>query len=148
VIEDDPPASERWKQSGAHVAIGPATDSDLVERAGQNARTLIIAGDLRFQTSAVIEAAAEGARLAGIERLVVCMERAETEILELIRGAGLDHIVLLTGGGRWRRLMRQSVPAGALAEAIDAADDIAGRPRLVLDLTTDGGWAALGLSPP
>ena len=45
--------------------------------------------------------------------------------------------------GRWPRARR--VADELVAEAVDAADDLAGDPRLVLDLNDPGGRAKLGL---
>jgi hypothetical protein len=146
VIEDDLSAGAHWKEFGAHVALGSPADPDLVERAGQNVRTLMMAGG--DDSREVMAAVAEGARLAGIGRLVVCLQRSDESVLEAVRAAGIDHVVLLTGRSRLKRLLGPVVPADSLAEAMDAADDLAGNPRLVLDLTREGGWTALGLRPP
>jgi uncharacterized protein YbjT (DUF2867 family) len=135
VVEDDPDASKRWKSLGAYVARPDYDMTDLVERAAQNVRTIVIgedAGKERDQVQSILE----GAGLAGVERLVMYSGSPVAAVVDAIRESRLQYLVLSTRG----------VSAEDLAEAIDAADDIAGRPRLELDLTETASWVALGFS--
>ncbi len=131
----DPAGSARWKELGAHVARGDHDDSDVIERAGQNARTIVV-----FEpTPLVLTAVVEGARLAAIERIVVCSGRPVD--VEEVRTSGLSYVLLVATSRRSRK-------HEAIAEAIDAADDLAGDVRLELDLSRRDAWAALRLAPP
>jgi hypothetical protein len=63
--------------------------------------------------------------------------------VDLLRSQRLDYIFLRV---RRNTLLRRSAPIpAAVAEAIDAADDLAGSPRLELDLSDPAGARALGL---
>jgi hypothetical protein len=122
---------------GAHVATGDAGDDDLVERAAQGSRTIVIGA----VPNEVRAAALAGADRARVERAVL-LEGGGADV-----PASMSWVVLVTSGRRL--LVRRRAPApAALAEAIDAADDLAGEPRLVVDLTTEEGWRALRLEPP
>ena len=118
--------------AGAHVATGDAGDDDLVERAAQGARTIVLGGG-----AAVRAAALEGAARAGVDRAVLIDGDAES-----VPGS-MSWVLLVT-----RRRIRRGPPIEAVAEAVDAADDMAGEPRLTADLTRSEGWAALGLTGP
>ena len=121
------------RYEGAHVATGDVGDDDLVERAGQGARTIVL-GEVGAAARA---AALAGAARAGVERAVLIGEPGEVP-------AGMSWIALAVP----RRMFRRgAVAPEELAEAIDAADDLAGEPRLVADLGTDQGWRALRLEP-
>ncbi len=139
VVEPSPERSETWRRAGAHVARGSARDADLIERASQNARTLVVL-DVDQE---ILRAAVEGARLAGVERIVVTGTRTLPESTALLRSSGLDYVVLETG----RRLLGAAAPAN-VARAVDAADDLPGRPRLELLLRTAEAWRELRLDPP
>ena len=115
--------------AGAHVATGEPGDDDLVERAAQGARTIVAGTEGRG-------AALAGAARAGVDRAVLIGGDAD-EVPE-----SLSWILLVT-----KRRFRRGVGMADVAEAIDAADDMAGEPRLVADLTTDEGWRALRLDP-
>ncbi len=127
VIEADAASAARWKELGAYVAPGSEADADLVERAAQDVRTIVVFEDAQ----ASIEAVLEGAGLAGVERLVVCTREPSEHLLTRVRASQIDYVVLKVGSpgllGRARR------PSGT-AEAIDAADDLGGHPRLEVDL--------------
>ena len=139
VIEPSPQRAEGWRRAGAHVARGSSSDADLIERAAQNARTLVVLG----ADQEVVSAAVEGARLAGVERIVATGARFEPALTALLRSSGLDYVVLETG----RRLLGDASPAD-VGRAVDAADDLPGRPRLELSLKTTEAWRELRLEPP
>lgn len=127
------PGEEATPYAGAHVAAGDTGDDDLVERAAQGARTIVL-GEVGDRAPAL-----EGAARAGVERAVLMGGRGED-----VPGS-MSWVVLVVPRSLLRR---RSLPPDALAEAIDAADDLAGEPRLVVDLGTDEGWAALRLERP
>jgi len=139
VVEPSPEQAEGWRRAGAYVARGSSSDADLIERASQSARTIVVVeADLE-----VLSAAVEGARLAGVERIVATAARAAPEMMALLRSSGLDYVVLETG----RRLLGAATPAD-VGRAVDAADDLSGRPRLELALKTAEAWHELRLEPP
>ena len=129
------------REMGVHLARGEWWDADLVERAAQNVRTIVY---LDPQTGP-LDGVLDGARAAGVERLVLCGV-IPREVRELMRSLPYDHVMLETG--RKRGFLRSVLPAGAVAEAVDAADDLAGNPRLELDLTKDESWTELKLEAP
>ncbi|HZJ50545.1 MAG TPA: NAD-binding protein [Actinomycetota bacterium] len=139
VIEPSPERAEGWRRAGAHVARGSSSDADLIERASQNARTIVVLD----ADQEVLSAAVEGARLAEVERIVATGARTTPELIALLRSSGLDYVVLETG----RRLLGAATPAD-VGRAVDAADDLPGRPRLELSLRTTEAWRELRLEPP
>lgn len=139
VIEPSPERAEGWRRAGAHVARGNSNDADLIERASQNARTIVVLD----ADQEVLSAAVDGARLAGVERIVATGARTAPELIALLRSSGLDYVVLETG----RRLLGAATPAD-VGRAVDAADDLPGRPRLELSLRTTEAWRELRLEPP
>ncbi|HEX2295221.1 MAG TPA: hypothetical protein VHN37_07930 [Actinomycetota bacterium] len=114
---------------GAHVAVGDPGDDDLVERAAQGARTIVAGEEGRA-------AALAGAARAGVDRAVLVGGDAAGA------PASMSWVLLVT-----KRRLRRGVAPADVAEAVDAADDMAGEPRLVVDLTTEDGWRALRLDP-
>jgi hypothetical protein len=126
---------------GVHIARGEWWDADLVERAAQNARTVVYIDPQTGPLDGVLD----GARAAGVERLVLCGV-IPREVRELIRTLPYDHVMLETS--RKRGFLRSVLPVTAVAEAVDAADDIAGNPRLELDLTKPEAWGELKLEAP
>lgn len=121
---------------GAHVATGELGDEDLVERACTGVRTIVV-GDAGPDHAALLAAAAR----AGVDRAV------------FVGGSPGD----VPGSMSWVALvlprprllgLGKTLARDAVAEAVDAADDLAGEPRLVADLTTEEGWRALRLDPP
>ena len=108
-----------WSDLGAHIAKGNGTDADLLERAGQGARTVVLFDPSGDQAAAAVEAAAS----ARIERLVVCSKKLGEEV-DVVRSSGLSYVFLITG----RRAR------SAAAAAIDWADDLAGDVKLEVDL--------------
>ena len=147
-LAPDADAAARWRALGAHVAVGGATDPDLVERAAQGVRTVVVAlrppraplGRAPSASEGVLESVVEGARAASPSvRLVVYADALREEERDAV--ARVEHIVLLARGLR-------PPPAEAVAEAIDAADDLAGQPRVELDLRRSAAWETLGVAPP
>ena len=137
VIEPDERAGQRWRALGAHVARGQADDPDLVERAAQNVRTVVLL------SGAELGPILPPARAAGVGRVVACVADAGELDLE---GEGMDFVLLLRSTRRWPR--RSAVGPVVLAEAIDAADDLPGNPRMIVDLDDVSQWGRLGLEPP
>ena len=147
-LAPDADAAARWRALGAHAAVGAAADPDLVERAAQGVRTVVVAlrptraplGRTPSAPEGVLESVVEGARAASPSvRLVVYADALRDEEREAV--ARVEHVVLLARGLR-------PPPAEAVAEAIDAADDLAGQPRVELDLRRSGAWETLGVTPP
>ena len=132
---------QTWRELGVHVAVGDPADADLVERAAQSCRTVVLLGKAGTDPE-VIASVTEAAFAAGVDRLVVCRgpERAPIPPLDDWKAG---YVVLEQVTGRWPRAKR--VPSEVVAQAVDAADDLAGEPRLVVDLNDPGGRAQLGL---
>jgi Trk K+ transport system NAD-binding subunit len=137
VIEPDGAAAEHWRALGAHVAAGDPADADLVERAAQNARTIVALADTD------IEPLVQGAIAARVERVVLCVHDHGPHV---VAGSDLDFVALVVPRTRFAR--RAAVSPQALAEAVDAADDMAGNPRMFVNLGDAAGWRALGLEAP
>lgn len=149
VIEGDPVGAERWRKLGAYVATGAPDDPDLIERAAQNVRTIVLL-ERDGRAGGSIPAVVEGAKLASVPRILLCSTKPEQVSLDSLRSSGLDYVVLklpsrraLMRGGKLSRIAPE-----ALADAISAADDLAGHPRLELDLAKAASWRRLNLSPP
>jgi hypothetical protein len=123
---------------GAHVATGDLSDEDLVERACQGVRTVVVGEAAAEDRASALAAAAR----AGVDRAVFVGAAPDCDV-----PSGMTWVALVLP--RARLLGRRKAPgADAVAEAVDAADDLAGEPRLVADLGTDEGWRALRLDPP
>jgi uncharacterized protein YbjT (DUF2867 family) len=135
------PALENLATLGVRIARGPYLDADLVERSAQNVRTIVL-----FEADdEVLEAIIEGAAAAGVDRVVLCSSSIEEPVRERLRASGLEYVVLQAPRkGRFRK----GVPDEALAEAVDAADDMAGRLRLELNLNERDAWQTLKLEVP
>ena len=119
---------------GAHIARGAYLDADLIERAGQNCRTVVVIE----QSAEVISEIVGGMRAAAIPRVIVVEPpRGIPEVL-----GELEYVTLARG----KRLLRRVVADDDVAEAIDAADDMGGHPQLELDLSSDGAWDELRLA--
>lgn len=146
VIEPDPRRAETWRGLGAHVAIGTPMDFDLVERAAQHARSIVVLTDLWEDPVAIVDPILTGARLAPGERarMIFVVERSG-EVGETLAGSEFDFVILETGGARlWTGRKRKPAPE-EVAEAVNAADDLAGSPRLIVDLRNGEDIAHLGL---
>jgi len=124
---------------GVHIARGPDLDADLVERAAQNVRTIV-----SFDGE-ILPPVIEGARAARVERIVLCAPSVAEGVRQQLRASELEYVVLEPPR---KGLFRRGVSDEALAEAIDAADDMSGRLRLELDLNEADAWAMLDLQPP
>jgi uncharacterized protein YbjT (DUF2867 family) len=143
VIETDSERADRWKALGARVALGSAVDADLIERAAQDARTLVLF-DVHDRTTDLFEAAIAGASGTSVDRLILVGDGLAASCLQVVRGSGLDYVFLRAPRQRDLLRRRRSDPA-AVAEAVDAADDLAGHPKLELDLSDPAAGRALGL---
>jgi hypothetical protein len=117
---------------GVHVATGSLEDEDLVERACQGVRTIVL--------GAAADDALDAAARAGVDRAVLVGVTAG-------RPPPMSSVTLLLPRPRLLGLGKGLSPE-SVAEAVDAADDLAGEPRLVADLGTDEGWRALRLESP
>jgi hypothetical protein len=126
---------------GVHIARGPFFDADLVERAAQNVRTVV----LFDTTEEVAKDVVEGARAARVDRIVQCSKSVPEPVLTALRDSSLEYVVLqMPRKGRFRK----GVPDDSVAEAIDAADDMGGRLRLELDLNERDAWETLKVEAP
>jgi hypothetical protein len=142
VIEPAEELVEAWRQLGVKVAPGRDDDTDLIERTAQNVRTAVVVDDEAGPAGEVIEHVLAGIGAARVGRLILCARKPDEVLLNAVRSSGIDYVVLTIGG---RLLSRTRVPVEDVAEAIDAADDLAGSPRLELDLTKTESWPTLGL---
>ncbi len=134
--------ADAWQELGVKVAPGRDDDADLIERAAQGVRTVVVIDGESGRAREVIDEVVEGVRAAGVERLILCTRGPDEALLDAVRSSGLDYVVLQIGAGL---LSRKRISIEDVAEAIDAADDLAGSPRLELDLTKSESRAALGL---
>lgn len=137
IIDEEDERVSRWRGLGAHVASGSAGDADLVERAAQGARTIVVLGQV--DAGPVIR----GGLAAAVDRFVFCTHHHDAHAIE---SEQTDFVVLLLPTARWPR--RSSLSPDALALAIDAADDLAGNPRMYVPLGEAAGWKQLGLEAP
>lgn len=141
VLETSGVHRDRWRGRGVFLAVGAADDPDLVERAAQNVRTVVILPGR--VTAEVVANVLEVAPRAGVDRLVCCAPAIPTGIRSAVRFGPLDHVMIQTG--RPGLLRRRSVAPGLIAEAVDAADDLADEPRLEIELTDPQQVKLLGL---
>ena len=130
VVAEGDETSE-WRRLGAHVAVG-TPDADLIERAGQSSRTVVVFGD---PDPEVLEAA----RLARIDRVVVVTKGMHPDARVRLEDSGLSYVVLKAR----KRGGLKRVSATEIAEAVDAADDLNGDVKLELDLNETSSWKAL-----
>ena len=142
IILADGASSETWRVRGVYVATGDLGDEDFVWRACRGVRTVaaghsVVAGD----EGAVFLA---GARRAGVDRFVVVGDVPPAgTVLDKV---DVDRIILRSP--KRGLLRRTSIAVTDVAAAVDAADDLAGSPRLDLDLSVPDSWAQLRLDPP
>ena len=147
VIERDGTAAEGWRSLGAHVAVASDWDADLIERAATGARTIVLfEGEDRSEE--LVEEVLRGAGFAGADRIVMVTTSLTEPTRSLLVKSSLTYVVLQTGF-RKRGLIsrRPTLEPSRIAEAIDAADDLSGDPRLILDLGEAEAWHALRLAP-
>ena len=138
---------ERWRARGLHVAVGDMADEDFAWRACMNVRT-VVAGDRSPVDRDMREALSGVLRKAGVGRLVVVgAGEPDPLVSSLQTETELEYVIL-----RFRRRgllgAKDAVAPDDLAVAVDAADDLAGAPRLDLDLTREPAWTELRLEPP
>lgn len=139
VLMPDPGPRADWAGLGVHVAVGDPSDDDLIERAGQNARTIVLFGGHAGHLPTV-EAALRAAAAAEIERVILCAPEVRAEVRAAVAACGLGYVILSYG----RRLARRArAPAEVVAAGVDAADDLAGEPRLEVDLRDPAARARL-----
>jgi hypothetical protein len=141
VLEPSGARRERWQQLGAFLAVGEGDDPDLVERAAQDVRTVVVLSDR--VTPEIVATVLEAGPKAGVDRLICCAPQIASAVRGVVRASRLDHILLQTG--RPGLLRRKTVPGPRIAEAVDAADDLAGDPRLEIDLTDPEQGKLLGI---
>lgn len=134
-----------WKTRGAFVAVGDPMDPDLVERACTNVRTIVFASSTRGIPVSRLAAAVPAAQKAGTDRVVVCVPSGETAAQGWLDAAGVCYAILVTGKRGF--LPKKSVDPKNVARAVSAADDLAGEPKLVVDLTDEAEWSKLGGHP-
>lgn len=149
VLEDSDDHAESWRMLGAHIAQGNIWDADLIERAAQNVRTIVVGDHHTHDPTELMDEVVTGGGFATKDmRIVLVGQDLEGPALRRLRESPLAYVAL---GVATRRSLfgRRRAPAPAtLAEAIDAADDLAGEPRLELDLGDEQAWAELKLPLP
>ena len=134
------------RERGIHVATGTYLDDhDLIERACQNVRTMVIGPELPKPRDPHVDAVIRGAKAAGVGRLVYFDGAPDPAVAGPIKDSGIGYVILATG--RKGLLRRGGVAAADVAEAVDAADDLAGDVHLDLDLGAPEAWDALRLDP-
>jgi hypothetical protein len=96
----------------------------------------------------LLEGIFQGARLAPGEtaRILYVTSDEDPAVREALDASAFDYVVLRAPRrSRWRRT--PTLTPADLADAVNAADDLAGDPRLDIDLASAEGWRALGLDP-
>jgi hypothetical protein len=149
VLEDSDDNAESWRMLGAHIAHGPRWDADLIERAAQNVRTIVVGEHHIHDPTELMDEVVTGGGFASKDmRIVLVGDDLEVPGLRRLRESSLAYVAM--GVATKRSLLgRRRVPEPAtLAEAIDAADDLAGEPRLELDLGDEQAWSELKLTAP
>lgn len=132
---------DHYRTLGAYIASGEADDPDLVERAAQNVRTLVV-GDEGLAPE-TLEGLIKGAAGAGVGRLIYCSPAPSEAVTRVLREGTGEYVVLRTGK---RGLLRKAgVTPEIVAESVDAADDLQGPLRSELDLTDPSSRKALKL---
>lgn len=145
VIELFPEVVEAWQEEGAYVVRGDPGDPTLVAEAAHGARTIVVLDDEAGDVQDIIDSVLEGAAQAQVSRIVLFGWNPAPAAIDAITSSGRDHIVLIAGR---KKLLGKNLSTQVIAEAIDAADDLAGEPRLVLDLRERPSWAALRVAMP
>jgi hypothetical protein len=140
--------AEPWKKLGAFVATGEAGDADLIERAATNVRTIVLGEETASLSMEELGELLAGARKADVGRVVVCQAQPDPGLVEVLRSSGVEFVVLTTAKKPLVGKARTRIPISKLSEAVDAADDIAGRIQAELDLTIPKAWKVLKVSPP
>ncbi|MDQ4064433.1 MAG: NAD(P)H-binding protein [Actinomycetota bacterium] len=143
VLSRERARTQYWKELGAHVAVGDPADDDLVERAALNVRTIVLLNweeDFAAKTESVVRAC----KNSGVGRVVISARKVKARVVEDLERLDIDYVLLVLK----RRLIGDAVEPEAVARAVSAADDLAGEPRLTIDLTDPRAWEALRLSVP
>jgi hypothetical protein len=142
VIDDDPAAADAWKRRGGFAALASEWDADLIERAAYGARTIVVFPATGRDTGRLLEAVVEAAGPAQLDRIILIGN--DDGARHVLESNDIDHVVLAPGKAS---LLRRSprIEDARIAEAVDAADDLPGSPRLFLDLTRADSWELLGL---
>jgi len=148
VLEADDAASDRWRSLGAHIASGPQWDADLIERAAQNVRTIVVGEHHDRDPGELMDALVEGGGFASSAMRLVVVGELKPRASSTLRNSKLEYVILGPIEGRGLFGRRPKLTPEKLAEAVDAADDLAGSPRLELDLGDEGAWRELKLDPP
>jgi hypothetical protein len=147
VLERNEDVTNEWRDLGAHIAGGPRWDADLIERAAQNVRTIVVGEAHDEDPRELMEAVVGGGGFASRTMRIVLIGEPGEAVLDIVRASSLEHVVL--GVARRGLLGRKpAIDPSQIAEAIDAADDLAGNPHLELDLATPDAWRTLRLVPP
>ena len=148
VLEVAEATSERWRSLGAHIASGPQWDADLIERAAQNVRTIVVGENHDRDPVELMDALVEGGGFASREMRLVVVGELQPRPLSALRESKLEYVILGSVVRRGLLGRRPKLAPEQLAEAVDAADDLAGHPRLELHLGDDRAWRELKLEPP
>ena len=138
------PHPSRWGDRGVYVAPGDPLDPDLVERACTNVRTVVLTFLGRKAPMSLVDGVLAGAIHAGTDRIVACAPSADADLIRALSAGGMSYVLVVTG--RRGFLPKVTADAHAVAQAVSAADDLAGAPRLVVDLTTEAGRTELRLA--
>ena len=95
VIEEDRDQADDLSRRGAHVAVGAPDDADLIERAAQGVRSVIVMDDKRYDLGAVVEAVCDGAAAAGRDiRIIVSGADVPRPTVASLRRSGLEFVVI------------------------------------------------------
>lgn len=144
VLENDKELADQWKSMGAHVAQGSYDDVDLIDRASTNVRTIVVGAPdddaLEERVAAVDEAVGPRSHET---RLVLLGTKRDRRIQARLDRSSYEYVYLIMRG-RFRFGRGRGAP-DVVAEAIDAADDMAGHPRLVVELGDPGDLRLLGI---
>ena len=144
IVLDSSRERDAWRERGVYVAVGDAEDEDFVWRAAGGVRTVVAGAErLAGVAGAVLVA---GAKRAGTGRFIVLTKGDPPRLPEGLLEEDADLIVLRLP--KKRLLQRELLAPESVAEAVDAADDLAGSPHLDLDLGQPDAWGELRLAPP
>ena len=139
---------EPWKRLGAFVAQGEAGDADLVERASTNVRTLVLGEAAAGLSQEDLDELIRERARADVGRFVVCQAQPSSALVGAFKAAEVEFVVLTTAKKPLIGKAKTRIPISKLSEAVDAADDIAGRIQAELDLTIPKAWKVLKVDPP
>lgn len=149
VLEDSDDNAESWRMLGAHIAHGSTWDADLIERAAQNVRTIVVGEHHRHDPAELMDEVVTGGGFASKDmRIVLVGDDLGAPALRRLRESPLAYVALGVATRRSMLGKRRAPAPTILAEAIDAADDLAGAPRLELDLGDEQAWSELKLPVP